>query len=130
MANVTLSNQVYDKLKKTTQLVLPALGSLYFGLSTIWDLPAGEEVVGSLALLTTFCGAVLGVSSKNYSSGDSVDGNMLMEKTPTGKIFRLELDGDPQDLEHQQKVVFKVVDEETAFWEDDQNKRLDDKIAD
>lgn len=128
MVDVKLSNSVYDKLKGLTQVGLPALASLYFGLSTIWGLPSGEEVVGSIAILTTFFGVILGKSSSTYNK-TTTGGSILIQKTETGKRFSLELEGDPSDLAHQQKVIFNVVDEETAFWEANQNKPFDD-IAD
>lgn len=61
-----LSNTTYDRLKKLVTLVLPAFGALYFGLAGIWDLPKPEEVVGTVAIIATFLGAILGVSSRAY----------------------------------------------------------------
>lgn len=119
MADVTLSSKTYDNLKRATQVGLPALGSLYFGLSQIWGLPAGEEVVGSLALLTTFCGVILGVSSKTYKNSDAdVDGEIRIEKVEGKKVYALELEGDPGDFKDNQRVIFKVVDPEADFWGD------------
>jgi Putative phage holin Dp-1 len=118
MANMMLTNSTYDKLKRVTQVGLPALGSLYFGLSGIWGLPAGEEVVGSIVLLTTFLGVILGVSTKNYKESDAnVDGEIVVQRVEGKKLYALELTGDPHDLENQQHVIFKVVDEETKFWD-------------
>lgn len=62
-----LSNKVYDVLKWIAQIVLPALGALYFGLSSIWGLPYGEEVVGTIAVVDTFLGALLGISTAQYN---------------------------------------------------------------
>ena len=45
-----MSNRMYDILKYIAQIVLPALGTLYFALSTIRGLPYGEQVVGGQAL--------------------------------------------------------------------------------
>ena len=63
-----LSDKTYEVLKWTTTIVLPALGTLYFALSGIWGFPYGEQVVGSLAAITTFAGALIGVSTKNYNA--------------------------------------------------------------
>jgi len=60
------SNKVYDVLKWVTQIALPALGSLYFGLSEIWHFPYGPEVVGTIAIVTTALGVMLGISSYQY----------------------------------------------------------------
>lgn len=61
-----MSNKVYDILKNITQLVLPALGTLYFTIAGIWNLPYAEEVVGTLTAIVTFLGVLLKISSANY----------------------------------------------------------------
>ncbi|MDD4187831.1 MAG: phage holin [Bacilli bacterium] len=63
---MNISNKLYDILKFIASIVLPALGSLYFALATIWNLPFGEEVVGTIAVVTTFLGTVLKISNNNY----------------------------------------------------------------
>lgn len=62
-----LSNKVYDILKWIALILLPAAGALYFGLSQIWGLPYGEEIVGTISIIDTFLGALLGVSTMNYN---------------------------------------------------------------
>lgn len=61
-----LSNKYYDLLKWIALIVLPALGTLYFGLAKIWGIPFGEEIVGTITVIDTFLGALLGVSTNNY----------------------------------------------------------------
>lgn len=61
-----MSNKVYDVLKYVTQIVLPAIGTLYFALSGIWGLPYAEQVVGTITAIVTFLGVLLGISSANY----------------------------------------------------------------
>lgn len=62
-----MSNKTYDILKFVAQILLPALGTLYFALASIWGLPKGEEVVGTIVALDTFLGALLGISTSNYN---------------------------------------------------------------
>ena len=62
-----LDNKLYDLLKWIALIVLPALGTLYFGLAKIWGLPFGEEIVGTITVIDTFLGALLGVSTNNYN---------------------------------------------------------------
>lgn len=62
-----MSNRVYDILKWVAQILLPALGTLYFALSKIWGFPFATEVVGTIAAVDTFLGALLGISSLNYN---------------------------------------------------------------
>lgn len=61
-----LSNKVYDILKWIAMIFIPAVSALYFGLSQIWGFPYGEEIVGTLAVIDTFLGALLGISSSKY----------------------------------------------------------------
>lgn len=62
-----MSNRQYDILKWIAQILLPASGALYFALSKIWGFPYATEVVGTLAAIDTFLGALLGISSVNYN---------------------------------------------------------------
>lgn len=62
-----MSNKLYDILKWVALVVLPALGALYFGLAQIWGLPYGEEIVGTLTVIDTFLGALLGISTAQYN---------------------------------------------------------------
>ena len=61
-----MSNKTYDILKYIAQVVLPALGTLYFALASIWGFPYGEEIVGTITAVDTFLGVVLGISSVQY----------------------------------------------------------------
>lgn len=61
-----MSNKTYDILKYIAQIVLPALGTLYFALASIWSLPYGEEVVGTITAIDAFLGALLKLSSNSY----------------------------------------------------------------
>ena len=61
-----MSNRVYDILKYIAQIGLPALGALYFALSTIWGFPYGEQIVGTITAIDAFLGALLGISTVQY----------------------------------------------------------------
>lgn len=65
-----LNNKLYDILKWVALVCLPALGALYFGLARIWGFRYGEEIVGSIAIIDTFLGAILGISTANYNKGE------------------------------------------------------------
>ena len=62
-----LNNKVYDILKYIAQIVLPAIGTLYFAIAQIWKLPLGEEIVGTITAIDTFLGVLLGISSIQYN---------------------------------------------------------------
>lgn len=72
-----LSNNTYDILKYIAQIVLPALGTLYFALSQIWGLPYGEQIVGTITAFDAFLGALLGISSAQYYKEMEDDTNGL-----------------------------------------------------
>ena len=61
-----MSNKVYDVLKFIAQILLPAVGTLYFALARIWDLPYAEQIVGTITAVDAFLGALLGISTMQY----------------------------------------------------------------
>lgn len=61
-----LNDKVYETLKWIALIALPALGTLYFALAGIWGLPYGEQIVGTIAAVDTFVGALLGISTAQY----------------------------------------------------------------
>ena len=62
-----ISNKAYDVLKYIAQIVLPAIGTLYFALAGIWGFPYGEQIVGTITAIDAFLGAILGISTKMYN---------------------------------------------------------------
>ena len=61
-----MSNKVYDVLKWITLVALPALTALWLTLANIWGFPYAEAIGATIAAITTFLGALLGVSSVQY----------------------------------------------------------------
>lgn len=102
---MALSNKVYDVLKWVAQYFLPALGTLYFALSSIWGLPYGEQIVGTITAIDAFLGVLLGISSTNYKG----DGTMTVDKTNADKdVYSLNLNVPVEDLESRNTITFKV----------------------
>ena len=66
-----MSNKVYDILKYITQIVIPAVATLYFALAGIWGFPYGEQIVGTLTAIDAFLGALLGISSMVYRGSNN-----------------------------------------------------------
>lgn len=62
-----LNNKWYDTLKWIAMYFLPGLGTLYFALSSIWGLPYGEQIVGTITAVDAFLGMLLGISTVNYN---------------------------------------------------------------
>lgn len=65
-----MSNKTYDTLKFVAQVGLPAVGTLYFALASIWGLPYGEEIVGTITAVDTFLGTLLHVSNVKYKESE------------------------------------------------------------
>lgn len=68
-----LSNNAYDVLKWIAQILLPAIGTLYFAVAKIWGLPYPAEIVGTITAVDAFLGAVLGISTKNYNKAEAIE---------------------------------------------------------
>lgn len=67
-----MSNKVFDTMKYIAQIVLPAIGTLYFALASIWGLPYGEQIVGTITAIDTFLGAILMISTSKYYNSTKV----------------------------------------------------------
>lgn len=63
-----LNDKAYDILKWVALVLLPALGALYFGLAGIWGFPYGEQIVGTITVIDTFLGVILGISTVQYNN--------------------------------------------------------------
>lgn len=106
-----LSNTLYNKLKWITLILLPALATLYGAAAVLLGLPAGTKVVGALALLATFLGTLLGLSTKAYNGSESsFDGVLEVNKYDPSILHSLNLDNtSPNDLKRKKSVTMKVV---------------------
>ncbi len=67
-----LSNKAYDVMKFIAQILLPALGTLYWALAEIWGFPFAAEIVGTITAVDAFLGVVLGISTANYNKENSL----------------------------------------------------------
>lgn len=106
-----LNNKAYGVLKWIALVLLPAVGALYFGLAQIWGLPNAEEVIGTVTVVDTFLGVLLGLSTKAYNNSDAkYDGSFDVEPAPGGrKIYSLELKPRTEEtLESKDELRFKI----------------------
>ena len=67
-----LQNLVYYS-RAIPQLLLPAMGTLYFALASIWRLPYGEQVVGTITAVDAFLGVILGITTAQYKQKQKTD---------------------------------------------------------
>ncbi len=75
-----MSNKTYDILKWIAQYLLPAAGTLYFALASIWGLPFAEQVVGTITAVDTFLGVLLGISSASYKDSITIGENTQLNE--------------------------------------------------
>lgn len=106
-----ISNKTYDILKWVAQYLLPASGTLYFALSTIWGLPYGEQVVGTITAIDTFLGIILGINTAAYKKSDQYgDGTLNVDTSyPDTDRYRLDFSTPLNEVEKKPEVVLKVV---------------------
>lgn len=87
------------------QIFLPATGSLYFSLSSIWGLPFGEQVVGSIMALVLFLGMLLQVSSAQYkNSNERFSGEIEIDDEKETSVLKM----DSSALLDKEEVTLKV----------------------
>lgn len=61
-----MSNKCYDILRFIAEVLLPAIGTLYFAISQIWGIPFGEEIVGTITAVDAFLGAIIAYQKAKY----------------------------------------------------------------
>lgn len=105
-----MTNQTYDVLKFIAQILLPALGTLYFAIAAIWGLPKPEQVIGTITAVDAFLGVVLGLSTSSYNKSDNLhDGALVVDLTnPQKDTYSLELNTPLEELQNKKVVSFKV----------------------
>ena len=104
-----ITGKPYDVLKSIAQIILPALGTLYFALAGIWGLPSAEEVVGTIVAVDTFLGVLLGISSNQYNKSDAkFDGTVGVTETDDKLSYVLNLNDDPTLLKDKDEIRLKV----------------------
>ena len=103
-----MDSRIYDRLKLAVLIILPALGSLYFGLSQIWGFPAGEEVVGSISLISVFFGTIVDQASSRFKQSGA-DGQLIVNEDPDAEEpYSLELNQNLLELAEKDQIMFGV----------------------
>lgn len=104
-----MGDRTYQVIKHLTQVVLPALGTLYFALEQIWDIPLGLEVVGTITAICTFLGISLGISTHTYNKSDAkYDGRIVVREGDHQKNFQVVLKNDPDSIDQSKEILFRV----------------------
>lgn len=105
-----MDNKTYDQLKFIAQVVLPALGTLYFALAGIWGFPYGEQIVGTIVALDAFLGALLRISSNQYyNSGKDTDGTLMIDSSGDTEKWLFALNSVPlEEIAGKDRIMLKV----------------------
>lgn len=108
-----LPSKTYDFLMVLAQVILPALGTLYFTLAAIWGLPSAEQVIGTVIAVDTFLGVFLSINKAMYKKTDSpyvgtIDVVTSDNPNTPAKVYQLEFTKDPGYLDKNDVVSFKV----------------------
>jgi hypothetical protein len=102
-----LDNRTYDLVKWVAQILLPALGTLYFALAQIWNLPSPEAVVGTIVAVDTFLGVMLGLSAGAYNKNP--DGDLFVSESDGEKFLSLGINGSVDRMASKSVVRLNVV---------------------
>lgn len=62
-----LPNKLFDIIRFLCEILVPAIGTLYLGISRIWGLPYGDEVAKTCVRVAAFLGCFIGVSRASYN---------------------------------------------------------------
>lgn len=104
---VMLTDKAYSFGKRLVLFILPAVSAAYFALDKIWGLPSVEQIVGTIAVIETFLGAMLHLSSSQFdASGAAYDGHVTVTPNDEGTSVKLHLD--PHDLINKSVITLKV----------------------
>lgn len=107
-----IGSKVYDALKFTAQIFLPAAGTLYVALAAIFSWGHVDEVAGTVVAVDTFLGVFVTYLKLKYDASDErFDGIINVEEQPSGKkvvgmqLLRHER---PEDVVDEKTLLFKV----------------------
>lgn len=104
-----MTDKMYNRLKYTAQVFLPAFTAFYLSLGEIWGFPYQVQMGATFAAFNVLLGAVLMFSSIKYNKAQPTSsfGTINMEDDEDGVGLKLDL-GDPTELQHGQRVLMKV----------------------
>lgn len=105
-----LSNQAYNYLKHIASIGLPLAAALYYALGQIWHFPDVGQVMASIAAVNTVLGGILGYSTATYNSSEAKYAGVIeVAETDLKKVFSLNLNDVPEELEKLAEATFKIV---------------------
>lgn len=73
---IKIPDNVYEILKWTCLIFLPAIAYGYGQLADIWSLPLADQIPNTINLVATVLGLLIGISTYNYKQ----ENNIIVEK--------------------------------------------------
>lgn len=98
-----MNNQTYDILKRIALIIVPALATFVNAAGVVWGLPYVNEIVATITAFGVFLGAILGVSSANYTP--ETHGNLVVTKHDD---VYADFAAEPANLKDGDTIVLKV----------------------
>lgn len=99
----------YDIIKWCALIAFPAFGAAYFSLSGIWNLPGAEQVVGTIVVIDTLLGVLVGVSNSTYKKSDArFDGDITLSPGEQAEVTNVMASYDASALANKDEVLLKV----------------------
>ena len=110
-AGFKLTDNTYDLLNKFTKYYLPAIATFYFTLATIWGLPYGEQILGTIGATELLLGVIIAASKKGYvPPSPTTSGEILIDIQEEGEdLLTVALDKPVSELRDLDNVTFQVV---------------------
>lgn len=104
-----LPDNFYDLIKWCALIAFPAFGAAYFSLAGIWHLPAAEQVVGTIVVVDTLLGVLVGVSNSTYNKSDArFDGDITLSAGEQPDVTNVRASYDAAALSNKDEVLLKV----------------------
>lgn len=107
--SVLLNDKTYNILKHVAAIGLPAASALYYALAQIWHFQHPGQIMATIAAVNVCIGALLGVSTAQYNGSEAKYAGIIeVVETEGRKLFSLNLNSDPEDIEKLSEATFKV----------------------
>lgn len=114
---MTLTNKMYNIIKYVITIFLPAVGALYYGLAQVWDFDRIPGVNGTINVLITFGGLLIGYSTRKYNQigPGAPDGDLVMHQDPVDKTIypTLGIKTSLEEMASKDKVTLTILKPDT-----------------
>lgn len=71
-----MSNKAYDIIRFLSEVLITAIGALYWALADTWGLPYGEQIVATCAAVSTFLGVFVHWQRSVYNKQNNISNDL------------------------------------------------------